>query len=242
MQRRLSPRADRWRPGCGRRVRRSGRPTGRGRHRVDPEWKRRHSPPGSRLVNTVRPPNRCAPSEAGQDGRKAKSGPEPARFRGACAYDNPLFFSRLYGSQAGVPGPFSAFRSSGGRTALRGRMRPPERHAEAVPKIRQGTAKNPVKYFLQRARAQRCGACRRRTRWAPPRSGTAGWPPAGSVKRQLLWPPGDNYSGRFRSTWIAINSSARGHRPGRSRGRALNSPWWNPRVAPRAVRRPADKA
>ena len=24
--------------------------------------------------------------------------------------------------------------------------------------------------------------------------------------------------------------------------RSLNSPWWNPRVAPRAVRRPADKA
>ena len=159
-------------------------------------------------MNTVRPPNRCAPSEEGQGGRKAKTGPEPAWFRGACAYDNPFFFSRLYGSQAAVPGPLDAFRPSGGRTALRERMRPPERHAEAVPKIRQGTAKNPVKYFLQRARAQRCGACRRRTRWAPPRSGTAGWPPAGSVQRQLLWPPGDNCFGRFGSTWIAINGSS----------------------------------
>ena len=35
-------------------------------------------------------------------------------------YDNPLFSSRLYGSQAAVPGPLDAFRPSGGRTALRG--------------------------------------------------------------------------------------------------------------------------
>ena len=62
-----------------------------GRRRVGPEWKRRHSPPGSRLVNMVRPPNRCAPSEAGPGGRKGKQGSEPARFRGAFPMITPCF-------------------------------------------------------------------------------------------------------------------------------------------------------
>ena len=33
------------------------------------------------------------------------------------------------------------------------------------------------------------------------------------VQRQLLWPLGDNYFGRFGSTWIAINSSQRRMNP-----------------------------
>ncbi len=46
----------------------------------------------------------------------------------------------------------------------------------------------------------------------------------------------------------AVDSTAAGHhewacfQAQQAGEKALNSPWWNPRVAPRAVRRPPDKA
>ena len=170
-----------------------------------------------------------------QGGRKAKTGPEPAWFRGACAYDNPLFFSRLYGSQAAVPGPLDAFLTFRGRTAIRERLRPPEGPAEGCSEDPAGDGENPVKYFLQknvkgphhpqRARAQRCDACRRRTRWAPPRSGTAGRPPA---RRE----PTDGSGSRAASAQHPRPAGADDPRcRPRQHDRVLagvNSPWWNP--------------
>ena len=73
-------------------------------------------------------------------------------------------------------------------TALRGRLRLTERHAEGCSEDPAGDDKNPVKYFLRKSERPAppavcscsavVNACRRRTRWAPPRSGTAGRPPA----------------------------------------------------------------